>query len=103
MPRSHTQSGRARIVGHGRVLAALFQPAPLVIWRLSGREVCWRGLGSVACIALGVALGALGAGWLAVVPMNVGALLAIMFLSGGFRAWRHRRNASERLRRKGTG
>jgi hypothetical protein len=43
-----------------------------------------------------------GAGWLAMVPLNLGALLTVMFLSGSFRAWRHRRNAPERPGHKGT-
>lgn len=36
------------------------------------------------------------------VPLNLGALLTIMFISGGLRVWRHHRNAPERLSHKGT-
>jgi hypothetical protein len=68
----------------------------------SGREICWPGLGSAGCVAIAVVLIVLRAGWLALVPLNLGGWLAIMSISGGFRMWRHRRNAVERHRRKGT-
>ena len=68
----------------------------------SGREIRWQGLGSAGCVAIAVVLIVLRAGWLAMVPLNLGGWLAIMSISGGFRVWRHRRNAVERHSRKGT-